>query len=276
MDPHAYCREKAATSRSNLRLAALFAPVEQRPALMALAAFEAELEHIVHGLREAEMARVRLAWWREEIGQAAAGAPRHPVMCALHATGVWPRLTLTRFHELLDAAESDLAGGVFEDTRELAAYCHGIGSAPAMLCAEIAGGSRAAIEAAHHLGQAAALARVLATLRVDQRFGRVRLPHRELTAFGIKQEELAAYPRSPAIERLVGEYLRRARDEIARFETSLPPTERATQRVNTVHAALVAADLMAVERDRPARADVTEAHPLRKLWAAWRAARQAV
>ncbi len=59
-----------------------------------------ELEQTAFGLREAQAAAVKLAWWRQELIGACAGNPRHPISAVLFAdprtqtvdAGSWPAL----------------------------------------------------------------------------------------------------------------------------------------------------------------------------------------
>ena len=68
-------------------LAALWAPAEARPALLALHAYDLEQQRVVADAREAMLAEIRLAWWREQLERLAGGnpAPAQPLLRALEA-----------------------------------------------------------------------------------------------------------------------------------------------------------------------------------------------
>lgn len=68
-------------------LSVLWAPAAARPALFALHAFDLEQMRIVGDAREPMLAEIRLAWWREQLEQLAAGrpAPPQPLLRALQA-----------------------------------------------------------------------------------------------------------------------------------------------------------------------------------------------
>src|ERR1700759_5803710 len=64
----------------------LFAPVSQRPLLLALYAFNAEVARIAESVREPMLGAIRLEWWRETVEGASKGTPRnHDVARALAA-----------------------------------------------------------------------------------------------------------------------------------------------------------------------------------------------
>ncbi|MGD8326303.1 MAG: squalene/phytoene synthase family protein [Sphingomonadales bacterium] len=65
-------------------LALLYAPADQRDALMAISAFNAELARIPGLASEPMVGEIRLAWWREALADLFAGKIRpHPILQAL-------------------------------------------------------------------------------------------------------------------------------------------------------------------------------------------------
>lgn len=79
---------------------AVFLAPNERLRASAFGCLVHELEQAVFGLREAQAAAVKLAWWRQELIGACAGNPRHPVSAVLFADprtqtvdpGSWPAL----------------------------------------------------------------------------------------------------------------------------------------------------------------------------------------
>lgn len=59
-------------------VAVFLGPAERRRAA-AFGSFVHELEQAAFGLREAQVAAVKLNWWRQELAAATAGASRHPI-----------------------------------------------------------------------------------------------------------------------------------------------------------------------------------------------------
>jgi 15-cis-phytoene synthase len=70
-------------------LACLYAPAAIRPGLIALFALDLELAHLVATTTEPMLGEIRLAWWRERLGELDAGkAPAQPLLEALLAHAV--------------------------------------------------------------------------------------------------------------------------------------------------------------------------------------------
>jgi phytoene/squalene synthetase len=91
---------------------ALFAPVERRPFLFALYAFNHELARVGETVREPMLGEIRLQWWRETLESARRGAPRrHDVAEALAATFAAVALPQAPFEAMIEARSLDLLGG---------------------------------------------------------------------------------------------------------------------------------------------------------------------
>jgi 15-cis-phytoene synthase len=78
---------------------------QARADLMALYAFEAELNAIHGRVSQPMLAEMRFAWWREQMGGVFEGAPRrgHPVLEALADVVARRGLTRTPFDALIEA-----------------------------------------------------------------------------------------------------------------------------------------------------------------------------
>ncbi len=89
-------------------LCAQFAPPDQRPALLALTAFGAEVADIPSRVTEPTMGQLRVSWWRDVLARVEAGVPPvHPVAEALAA--VWRSEMVERCEAILDACEIGFA-----------------------------------------------------------------------------------------------------------------------------------------------------------------------
>ena len=88
----AECRTRVAGAGSDLYYAALFLPEEEKHRLFSLHALAAELAGIPCTVADAGVARIKLAWWQEEISQLTAGGPRHPITIAIAASGAIDRI----------------------------------------------------------------------------------------------------------------------------------------------------------------------------------------
>lgn len=93
-------------------LGALFAPEPARRDLLALLAFDHELARTRTVTREPMLARIRLEWWREAVGEAAgAGKPRaQPIVESLSETVRRRLLRPQDLVALIDAREEEIEG----------------------------------------------------------------------------------------------------------------------------------------------------------------------
>ena len=79
-----YCADLVRTRDRDRWLATLYAPVEVRPALLALHALDLELAGVVASTTEAMLGEIRLAWWREALTKLdTAPPPAQPILAAL-------------------------------------------------------------------------------------------------------------------------------------------------------------------------------------------------
>ena len=86
MTPDQYCQEKAVQSGSSFYYSFLYLSPERRRAITALYAFCREVDDVVDECVDASVARVKLAWWRQEVAaifDADGSKPSHPVAQAL-------------------------------------------------------------------------------------------------------------------------------------------------------------------------------------------------
>lgn len=102
-------------------LASRFAPAAGRAKLMALYALNHEIAHAAEAAREPGLGAIRLQWWREALGEIAAGAPAraHPALTALQAHA--PSMAAP-LRALVDAREADLDAAPFPDWAALERY----------------------------------------------------------------------------------------------------------------------------------------------------------
>src|SRR5258706_4600441 len=60
-------------------LVAIFLPADQRQRASAFGSLVHELEQTAFHVREPQVAATKLAWWRQELADAATGNARHPI-----------------------------------------------------------------------------------------------------------------------------------------------------------------------------------------------------
>ena len=72
-----YCGQQARIHDPDRALSALFAPEPARGALLALLAFNAEIERVPRMVREPILGQIRLQWWRDALAaQRSSGVAR--------------------------------------------------------------------------------------------------------------------------------------------------------------------------------------------------------
>jgi phytoene synthase len=102
---------------------ALFAPPAQRPYLMALYAFNAEVARVAETVREPMLGAIRLEWWRETAEGAAKGTPRnHDVARGLAALLADRPVPLAALEALVAARAFDSSADYFRTFAQFEAY----------------------------------------------------------------------------------------------------------------------------------------------------------
>ena len=275
MEPHEYCRQRAAQAGSSHYYAFLFLPEDERRALTALHAFRREVSEVVDEVSETGAARMKLAWWQTELERMYEGNADHPVGRAL--APFVNRFALPRdcFNDIIAAAEMDLDHVGYASADDLERYCHRAASSVALLGAEIVGYSDVRTrDYARDLGAALQLTTMLRKVRADARHGRVYIPGEDLDAYGVEPQDLHQSRTTQTLQSLFAAQARRARERFDRALAALPDCDRAAQRPGLALAAIYRQLLAEIERDGyrvlEHRVSLT---PIRKLWIAWRTAR---
>ncbi|HET6491711.1 MAG TPA: presqualene diphosphate synthase HpnD [Burkholderiales bacterium] len=272
MTPHEYCQTKAAQSGSSFYYSFLFLPQEQRRAITALYAFCREVDDVVDECSDAGVARVKLAWWRNEVANLYEGRPQHPVAMAL--TEVTRRFDLPqhRLHEIIDGMEMDLDHNGYPDFAALRLYCHRVASVVGLLSAEIFGyQDPRTLDYAADLGLAFQLTNIIRDVGEDVRRNRIYLPLDELQEHRVSAGEIAAARESDAFRRLMEFQIDRALGFYARALAALPAVDRRSQRAGLVMAAIYRALLDEIRADGcRVLTHRTSLTPIRKLWIAWK------
>ncbi len=272
MSPDQYCRERAAGSGSSFYYSFLFLPSGPRNAITALYAFCREVDDIVDECADPAVARMKLAWWRSEIGASFDGTPQHPVALALAPVVRHYRLQLTHFNEIIDGMEMDLAHSRYHDFGSLQTYCHKVAGVVGLMAAEIFGYAQPGTPAyAKDLGTAFQLTNIIRDVGEDARRGRIYIPGEDLERFGVPEREILELRETERFRALMAFEIDRARGFYARALGALPPGDRRRQRPALVMAAIYRALLEEIEaggfRVLSSRVSLT---PIRKLWLAWK------
>ncbi len=162
---------------------ALFAPEHRRENLFALYAFNYEIAKVRETVREIEMGRIRLQWWRDAIAEIVAGKPpmQHEVVEPLGRVIRAYELSQAALERMIAAREQYLLPDPPETMADLEDYADATGGTLNVLALQTLAvkdekGSSAI--AARHTGVAYALAGLLRATPFNARFGRSFIPVR--------------------------------------------------------------------------------------------------
>jgi 15-cis-phytoene synthase len=272
MTPDEYCNKKAASSGSSFYYSFLFLTPDRRRAITALYAFCREVDDVVDETADAQIARTKLAWWRDEVANLFAGKPQHPVTRALEpAIGPFG-ITSLRLNEIIDGMQMDLDQSRYLDFKALESYCYHVASVVGLLAAGIFGyRNPRTLEYAKTLGLAFQLTNIIRDVGDDARRNRIYLPMDELKRFEVPASDILNARYSDNFTRLMQFQAERARAYYASAAQALPSEDRRDQRAGLIMAAIyrtvldeVAADGFKVLTQR------TSLTPMRKLWIAVR------
>jgi len=269
---------RAAPPGSMRYFSLLYTPPALRDAVTALYVIDAEIRESAQSANH-DVAHTRLQWWRQEIDRLVNANPQHPATRILNALPGFDRKNFSRLHELIAAADMDLARMTYLNLRELRAYCSRSGGtiqemiAMLLLPAPMEEPVRAA---ANRVGVGVRQAEILRDVRQDAYDGRLYLPLDDLEKDAVGIEDLRSK-----------EFGDKTRAVLARFRDAIAPDldieiaafgrdVRAYLRPLLVMAALHRRLLDRIARSNYAVATQRmELGPVEKPWIAWRAARSA-
>ncbi len=211
-------------------LSALYAPEDRRDALMALAAFNAEVAAVRDRISQALPGEIRLQWWRDTIAAGDEGTG-HPVAAALIRTIRDHGLPKQAFENYLEARIFDLYDDPMPTRGDLEGYCGETASALIQLAAMILDpkAAPAHAELAGRAGCAQAITGLLRQLHKHRRRGQCFVPRDILAAVGSAPETFLSGDGGPAAPRAVAAMIALAREHLGEFEAAaadLPPSLR--------------------------------------------------
>jgi phytoene synthase len=272
MSPDEYCQQKTAQSGSSFYYSFLFLPPERRRAITALYAFCREVDDTVDETSDQSVARIKLAWWRNEVTQMVSGTPTHPVMLALQPHLAVYDLKQEHLLAIIDGMEMDLDQSRYLDYPNLKKYCWHVAGVVGILSASIFGVTTPqTLKYAETLGLAFQLTNIIRDVGEDARKGRIYLPVNELQQFNVTAADLLNARHSEKFEALMKFQADRAQKLYDDAFALLPKEDRRAQRPGLMMAAIYRTLLDEVERDGfhvlNQKISLT---PLRKLWLAWK------
>jgi phytoene synthase len=276
MTPQQYVQDKAAKSGSSFYYAFRFLPPPRRAAITAFYAFCREVDDVVDEMRDPGVAAAKLQWWRNEVRQAYAGRPGHPVTQALMPLAPAYDIEAAHLQAVIDGCQVDLEQTRFLDFPALQRYCHLVAGVVGEVAANIFGRTQAqTVQYAHRLGLAMQLTNIIRDVGDDARRGRIYLPANELQRFEVKPGEILArqapWGYSDRFDALMRFQAQRAHGLYDEAFALLPEADRRAQKPGLMMANIYRTLLREIEaqgfRVLHQRTSLT---PLRKLWIATR------
>lgn len=272
MSPDQYCQQKAVASGSSFYYSFLFLPPARRRAITALYAFCREVDDVVDGDLDPQLAAAKLDWWRVEIGNLVAGRPQHPVTRALQPALAQYGVTAERLHDILAGMAMDLGQTRYLDFAGLERYCHLVAGVVGLLAAGIFGYREPrTLEYARTLGIAFQLTNIIRDVGEDARKGRIYLPLEDLRRFGVTANDILQAHSTEPFRALMQFQAQRADTYYERAYALLPAADRRAQCPGLIMAAIYRALLAEIGRDGyRVLTHRTSFTPLRKFWIAWK------
>ena len=253
--------------------ATLFAPVDRRPFIYALYAFNFEVARVRDSVREPMVGEIRLQWWRDALqGEARGDVRANPVAAALDDTIVRFRLPRQALVDLIDARVFDLYDDAMPSLNDLEGYCGETSSRLIQLASMILadGQDPGAADAAGHAGVAYAITGLLRAFPWHARRGQIYIPKDVLTRHGVVREDIVTGRGGPGLAAALADMRaidRRHLDQARQLRATVPAGLRPAFRP----LALVEPYLGQMERSGydPFRTPVALPQ-WRRLWALWR------
>jgi phytoene synthase len=269
-----FCADLVRTHDFARYAATLFAPTEQRRALLALYAFNTEISRVREHVTQPLPGEVRMQWWIDMLaGAGHGGVEGNPVAAELLLTIRNFRLPVEPLTRLIQEHQFDLYNDPMPSMAALEGYINDTAAALFMLAALITARPSAGIEhLARHAGLAQGLTQVVANLPLDASRRQLFVPQQVLQQHGSGIEEVFAGKQTPtvraALDQLIGEAQRHLRTALGLL-AEVPPGVRPI----FLPLALVRRDLV-----RMSRADTDPFVPrvtsrFSNLWTLWRASR---
>ena len=246
-----YCHQKAAESHSSFLSGFRFLSVEKRNAITVLYAFCRELDDVVDGCTDLNVAQITLNWWRSDLEKVFNNEmPEHPVHQALKDIRASFDLPKNEFEALIDGMQMDLEQARYGSFDELKLYCHRVAGVVGRLIARILGFSNPkTLEYADKMGLALQLTNIIRDVGEDARQGRIYLPIEEMQKFDVPANVIMQCKPTDNFAKLMQFQVNRARETYREAMSLLPAENKKSQKVGLIMAAIYYALLNEIDRD---------------------------
>jgi len=270
----AFCADLVRSHDFGRYAATLFVPPDQRRALLALYAFNAEIARVRDQVSQPMPGEVRLQWWTDTLaGEGHGGVEGNPVAAELLLAIRHWNLPTEPLSRLIDEHQFDLYNDPMPSLAALEGYVTETSSALFTLAARIAGSRSGEVEhLARHAGLAQGFSLVVASLPRDASRRQLFVPLQLLQKHGSGIEEVFAGQQTPNLRAALDQLLSEARQHLEAAFALLADVPAGVRPIFL--------PLAEVRRDlaRMSRADtdpfVQEASSrFSTLWTMWRASR---
>ncbi len=276
MTPDEYCQQKIGAAGSSFYYSFLFLPQEKRRAITALYAFCREVDDVVDECHDPDLARIKLAWWRNELENSFRGQSSHPVTRALMPVIRNYQLQQEQFLEIIDGMEMDTDPAPYASFEELRVYCHRVASVVGLMSATIFGySSPRTLDFARNLGLALQLTNIIRDIGEDARRNRIYLPQDDLQRFRVDAADILHTRDNTAFHALMEFEAQRAYEYYDLAMEHLDDSDRWRQTPSLIMAAIYRSTLDEIRSSAyPVLTHRVALTPLRKLWVAWKTRRR--
>lgn len=272
-DHFKYCAALVREADRDRYLATLFAPADERGALFALYAFNAEISRVRTLAREPMPAEIRLQWWHEVIlGERAGEAAANPVAAALLATLSRHGLPAEELIGLIEARRFDVYDDPIVSLAELQSYAAKSAATIFELAAHIlTGGLTSGIKGvAAEAGHAQTIADMLALLPQHAARHQLYVPLDLLRHYRAEADDVFAMRATPEVRAVLAELRLRGRRHLTQVALS-----ELAEKAKPAFLSLAPLWQWLLDMERP---DYDPFRPLqaalwRRQWRIWRAAK---
>ena len=263
---------RAAPPGSMRYFSLLYAPEDRRDQLCALFVIDAEIRESAQSANH-DVAHTRLQWWRAEIDRLVNRSPQHPATRLLNDSPI-EHSSFAKLHEILAAADMDLARMTYSNMRELRAYSSRSGGAiQELMAAQLVAPApldEALRATANRIGVGVRQSEMLRDVRQDAHEGRVYLPQERLTRHNVSLEDLRAREVAPNVKAALREFKDAVQEELQSAIRSATAQLRPLGVLAALHRRLLT---RIAARDYDVASSRIELGPIEKPWVAWRTAR---
>ena len=194
MTPQKYCENKVKNSGSSFYYSFLFLDKIKQREIFALYAFCREVDDIVDNIADANIARIKLAWWANDLEKCFTpnNIPEHPVNKELKLVINKYNIKKNIFDDLLQGMQMDLDKYKYQSMNDLLKYCYCVAGTVGIVCVNIFGyKENNTFEYAKNLANFLQLVNILRDFSEDyNKYNRVYIPEDLLLKHQISKTDL--------------------------------------------------------------------------------------